>query len=57
MPKRIKSDRQDRIDFIKWNLANPPPGFKDLPAEVRRRIKRDAANGLAGGKPSTLKRL
>ena len=57
MPKKIDNESKARADFIKWNLANPPPGLKDLPAETRRRIKRDAANGLAGGKPSTLKRL
>lgn len=56
MPKRIVSESKARTAFIKWNLANPPPGFKDLPAETRHRIKRDALRGLAG-KPSTLKRL
>lgn len=57
MPKKIDSESKARADFIKWNISNPPPGLKDLPAEVRRRIKRDAANGLAGGKPSSFKRL
>jgi hypothetical protein len=57
MPKKIDNEIKARRDFIKWNLANPPPGFSKLPAETRRRIKRDAANGLAGGKPSSFKRL
>ena len=57
MPKKFDPETKARRDFIKWNLANPPPGFSKLPAETRRRIKRDAANGLAGGKPLTLKRL
>jgi hypothetical protein len=57
MPKKFDPETKARRDFIKWNLANPPPGFSKLPAETRRRIKRDAANGLAGGKPSSFKRL
>jgi hypothetical protein len=56
MPKKIDSVIKARQDFIKWNLSNPPPGFSKLPAETRRRIKRDASRGLIG-KPSTLKRL
>ena len=56
MPKLINSETKARRDFIKWNLSNPPPGFSKLPAETRRRIRRDASRGLLG-KPLTLKRL
>jgi hypothetical protein len=56
MPKLINTEAKARRDFIRWNLSNPPPGFDKLPAEAKRRIKRDACKGLIG-KPSTLKRL
>ena len=56
MPKKFDPEQKARRDFIKWNLANPPPNFNKLPAETRRRIQRDAAKGLIG-QPSTLKRL
>lgn len=56
MSIKYNTETKARRDFIKWNLANPPPNFSKLPAEVKRRIKRDASRGLAG-KPLTLKRL
>jgi hypothetical protein len=55
MPKKLDPEIKARRDFIRWNLANPPPDFHKLPAETRQRIKRDAINGL-NGKPSTLKK-